>query len=391
MKLIKSPILEMELHKIFESYPDILADVFVEAGILATVKAKHLEVFYSAYRNRLKLTSGVPDLVVGIRGEREHYLVEIKTLAKVAIEQMLRYHREITRLLDQEKYPHAVRSIIPLFIRPHISVKNKKLLNQKLIRFIELDNLSHNNTENIICERDRRIYQSRRVRREIPTLGVHRATYVLPLLDYLFENYQAGSLIADREGLLKVRSKILVSKPKTEPLVRPPFARISEIARVAESLGLIEVHKKGNQIVGMALTRIGRDVAESGMERVQRIVFTEGQLRHLIPALVDHPFKNFLVYGIFAMLETIIELGLDTDYDHVTDVFKHKVGLCQKAQATINSTAKFYLNYCEDLGLIIRPGRTISPTELGRIAYRVMRTNEVEAVAKREIVSYLRK
>ena len=61
---------------------------------------------------------------------------------------------------------------------------------------------------------------------------------------------------------------------------------------------------------------------------MKRLVFEPAQFRVLVPRLVESPFRNYLTYGIFAMLETVIELGTDTSYGHIEKVFKHKVGIC---------------------------------------------------------------
>ena len=384
-----SPVLEIELHKTFETYPTILARILLECGFLTKDEIDSFDVFHSAFRNRLRLSSGIPDMIVGAKGSKNQFLIEIKTISRLQIEQIVDYHDDILRLIEQGKYPYRVEKIIPLFIVPQVDSKVREELDKKDICFIELENLRRFNIESIIRERDRNISTTGKVRKETPAMSVHRATYILPLLDFLYEKYNNGIVAVPRADILGARSKIMVSNPVREPITRPAFARLTELLRVSELFGLVAIHRRGSSISVVNLTEMGRNVAKEGAQRSQKIVFTQNQLAYLVPAIMDDPFKNFLINGIFLMIETIIELNTDNEYSHLKDVFAHKVGICRKSPATANSTTKFYLNYCEDLGFIILLPKMISPTELGRLAYRVMRTNEVESVAKLESYNYL--
>jgi len=158
-----SPVLEIELHKTFESYPNILAQVFVEHGFLTGEQAEYFEVYYSAYKNRLTLPSGRPDMIVGTKGSRIQYLIEIKTISKLVVDQIVSYHKDILASLQRKEYPHLAEKIIPVFVLPQIAKKEKVDLDKKGISYIELDSLQLWKTENIIRERDRRIWQSGQV------------------------------------------------------------------------------------------------------------------------------------------------------------------------------------------------------------------------------------
>jgi len=387
-------VIERELHKIFESNPDIMASVFAEAGIISRDQRPKFHVLYSAYRNRLRLRSGFPDMVAGIQGWKKHYVVELKTVSSVSLNQILDYHRDLTDMLRKGEYPHDVETFDPVFICPRIAEDVKDELNKGGVLSIELDRLRRWNTVNVLKERDMRVYESAMVRKEITTRAMYRATYVLPLIDLLYKEYKGGVKTMERKQLLNRRQQILGGRFGRPAQRVDPFARIGMILNIAQDLGLATVHTKGHTIVGASLTPIGLEVAKQGEDTQQVSQFSLDQLAIILEHLVDNPFRNPLVYGIFAMLETAIELKTDlrraTDHsEHLRDVFKHKVGICEKEEQTINSHITYYLNYCEDLGLIVRYPDRIFVSQVGDAAYRVMRTNEVEEVSKMEIRHYL--